>query len=382
MNRPRFATAACYAAFLALGICGTLLGPTFQSLTRQFGIPLENAGIFTALQFGGVTIAVVIAGRLLDRINARYLLAGGMALMGAGLILLGLAQILPVALLGALLLGLGYGALDVGPNVVIATLNPDRASAALNALNIFFGIGAVAGPQIVKYSLEQKNFALAYFVTAAFCLILIFPFWMVSIRVHPGDQSRPRATIRWIALLPFALLLFTYVGGEVGFSSWIFTQVNKVALSAEATAALAASIFWGGLTVGRAAASLVLRRLSDDLWLAVSALVLGAGVALLLLVPRSETVALVSSFVAGFGCGPIFPTAIGMVNNSYPESRGTASGVLIAVGTTGAAIVPWFQGKVGGGLDGGMIVVLAMSVIMFGMVMVIQRQIRIARLAS
>jgi fucose permease len=382
MNRPRFATAACYAAFLALGVCGTLLGPTFQSLTRQFGMKLEDAGIFTTLQFGGVTVAVVIAGRLLDRINARYLLAGGMALMGAGLILLGVAQVLPVALLGALLLGFGYGALDVSPNVVIATLNPDRASAALNALNVFYGVGAVAGPQMVNFALERNNFALAFFATAAFCLILIVPLWMVSIRIHPGDQPKPRVAIRWITLLPFALLLFAYVGGEVGFSSWIVTQVNKVTLAGAATATLAASIFWGGLTVGRAAASLVLRRLSDDLWLAVSALSLGAGVAFLLLVPRSETVALVSSFVAGFGCGPIFPTVIGMVNNNYPEARGTASGALIAVGTVGAAVVPWFQGKVGAGIDGGMIVVLAMSAIMFGTVVVIQRQIRIARLAS
>jgi FHS family glucose/mannose:H+ symporter-like MFS transporter len=205
---------------------------------------------------------------------------------------------------------------------------------------------------------------------------------MVSIRIHPGQQLKPRAAIRWITLLPFALLLFTYVGGEVGFSSWIVTQVNKVALATEATATMAASIFWGGLTAGRAAASLVLRRLSDDLWLAMSTLALGAGVAFLLLVPRSEGVALASSFVAGFGCGPIFPTAIGMVNNNYPESRGTASGVLIAVGTVGAAIVPWFQGKVGGGVDGGMVVVLAMSVIMLGTVVLIQRQSRIARSTS
>jgi fucose permease len=71
-----------------------------------------------------------------------------------------------------------------------------------------------------------------------------------------------------------------------------------------------------------------------------------------------------------------------MVNNHYPEARGTASGALIAVGTVGAAVVPWFQGKVGAGIDGGMIVVLAMSAIMFGTVIVIQRQIRITRLAS
>ena len=374
MKSARLITYACYAAFISLGMCGTLLGPTFLNLTQRFNMPLEQAGIFTAFQFGGSTLGVIVVGRLLDRFNARYLLCGGVLLMGSGLLLLSSAPSLPVALFSALLLGLGYGTMDVSSNVVVASLNPDRASVALNALNVFYGLGAIIGPQLVNWALNLQNFTLAYTATAIFTLLLVIPFSRVSVHVHTGDRSAPRAAIRWVMLMPFAALLFMYVGTEIGYSSWIFTQVTKVTLATAAIGTLAASSFFVGLTFGRMGASLILRWLTDQQLLIGSILLIGLGVLLLLLVPGSEVVALFSAFVAGVGSGPVFPTALAMINNRNPESRGTASGVLMAIGTMGAVIVPWVQGQAGGGVNGGMIVILAASILMLAAMLVIQRQ--------
>src|SRR5215471_231993 len=134
-NSSQMITIALYVAFVTIGMAGTLLGPLFISLSDHFHIALASSGIFTALQFLGLTVMNIVGGRLLDRLNARYLLAGGAAMLGIGLILLAEADVLPVALLGALLLGMGYGLLAVSSNVVMAYLNPDKAPAALNTLN-------------------------------------------------------------------------------------------------------------------------------------------------------------------------------------------------------------------------------------------------------
>ena len=72
-----------------------------------------------------VPLGVIVAGRLLDRVPARYLLCCGVFLMGGGLLLIGAAPTLIVAFLGTIVLGLGYGAIDVSPNVVVAALNPE-----------------------------------------------------------------------------------------------------------------------------------------------------------------------------------------------------------------------------------------------------------------
>jgi len=55
-----------------------------------------------------------------------------------------------------------------------------------------------------------------------------------------------------------------------------------------------------------------------------------------------------------------------MAGNVYPQARGTTSGVLMAVGTLGGALLPWIQGLLGGGRSGGMEMVLILAVAMIG----------------
>jgi fucose permease len=380
----RLATYACYLAFIALGACGTLLGPMYQSLTTRFNMPLSDAGIFTAIKAAAALFTVTTAGRLLDRINARYLLSAGVVLMGTGLFIIGSALTLPVAVIGLLLLGFGFGILDVSPNVVVAALNPERPSAALNTLNVFFCIGAIIGPQVVNFALSRENAVLAFYITGAFALVLAIPFLLVSILVHAEHDAngKPRAPINWFALLPFAIMLFTYVGAEAGFANWIFTQLRMVALSTVSTATIAASIFWAGMTIGRAVASPILRRLSDQQLLTLSIVIIGVGIAILLLFPRVENIALLCSFVVGFGCGPIFPIVLAIVNTTHPEARGTASGTVMVMGTFGGMLMPFLQGQIGGGFNGGMILPLILSVVMLGTAFYIGRTARTRPLAA
>ncbi len=374
LNQARIATVACYAAFLALGVTATLLGPSYQNLTHRFGMPLENGGIFTSLEFFGVTVSVIVCGRLLDRINARYLLCGGTFLMGAGLLLLSVAPTLPIALLATLIVGLGFGALDISPNILIMSLNPDSAGSALNAVNVSFGVGAIIGPQVVNFALAQHNFTLAFVLVGGFAMLLTIPFLAVSVRVSSGQTPTTPKAIPWLALLPFALLLFLSVGAETGFGSWLFTQVTKVTLVTEATATIATSLFFVGLTTGRVLASLALRRLNNGQIMILATIILGSGAVLMLSFPARESVALLSAFIVGFGAGPLFPTGLALFNENHPESRSAASGILIALGTMGAVVFPWVQGQIGAGRDGGIIVTPILALLMLGMVVLLQRQ--------
>lgn len=369
-TRSRFLIYSCFAITLVAGISGTLLGPAFQSLSLRFTIPLENSGIFTGLQFLGITISVLATGRLLDRINARYALMCGSVLIGLGLLLIAVASSVSVALLGTFVLGLGYGIADVGANVVIARLNPERTGAALSRLAFFYGLGAVLGPQLINIALSQNNFTLAFIATAVISLLLTIPFSQGSLPVERPDgmaKANTAARIHWWVLLPFALVLFTYVGVEVGFSSWIVTQISMVNRITVSLATIGASLFWLGLTVSRGLASLILRRLTESQVLVASMVVVLIGLVLLLVLPSLPTVAFVSAFIVGFGCGPIFPTTLALAGNVYPESRGTTSGVMMAVGTLGGALLPWVQGQIGAGKDGGMglVLIVALAMICF-----------------
>lgn len=383
MKRIHFATLSCYAVFLAIGISGSILGPAYDALTRSLSMPLRDAALFTSTQAIGATLSIIISGWLLDRINARFILAGGVLLMGAGLVMLTAATSTLDGLFACLLIGWGYGCIDVGGNTVIVTLNPERSGAALNLLNVFFGAGAMIGPQLINFGLSRDNFALGFQIAAGFSLLLVIPLAMISVHVgrKPSEGQAP-SQIQWLALVPFAVLMFIYVGIEVGYSSWIPTQMSKVALTSESTATFGATIFWMGLTVGRIIASFILHRLSNLAMVILSLVLIAGGVAVLLVFPASESVALLCSFVIGFGCGPIFPTVLAIANDRYPQARGTMSGLLIAVGASGAILLPWVQGQVGGGQNGGMILTFVAAFGMLALTPLMQRRIPVVSAAD
>ncbi len=364
-QNTRAATYACYASFIALGLAATMLGPAYKALTGKFGMRLEDAGIFTGLQFFGVCGSVLFYGWLLQRTNARYVLQLGAALMGAGALLLAVAATLPIALFAILLLGLGFGALDIGPNITIIAMNPERAGIASNFLNAIFGFGAIAGPQLVNFGLSRGDVGLSFLILGVLTLALIVPLQRVNVFVGSAPHTQTRAQVDWRRVAPYILVAFLYTGVEGGFGAWLFTQMTLVAGSTEAAATLGTSLIAVGLTVGRFAASLLLRVLSGVQMIATGSLVITGGAVLLLLLPKSQTAAQVAALIVGLGFGPIWPTAFATVTSLYPAARGRVSGVVTALGTSGAAIFPWVQGQIGAGRDGGMILtpILALGIL-------------------
>lgn len=376
MNRKQFITLACYAAFVAIGVCVTIFGPAKDILTERFGLALKDGGNFISLHYIGAVIGIVATGALLDKINARYLLVGGALLMGVGLLILTQAQNLWLAYVAMVIIGLGYGALDICPNLVVASLNPERSSIALNILNIMWGIGAALGPQVANFALSQQNINLAFIATGVFSLALVIPFAFASLEPHHRTQGTqatvPTPPINIGMLMPFVLLIFVYVGAENGFGQWLFTEVTNVTRATASVATLATSLFWGGLTVGRVLATLLLRRMSDEALLMGTTLLIAISAALLIVLPGVESVALISAFLVGIGCGPIFPTALAILNRRFP--RGTITGTVVAFGTTGGIVIPWVQGQVGADHSGGMIVTVILGFVLLALAWLVQRK--------
>ncbi|MBX3064374.1 MAG: MFS transporter [Anaerolineae bacterium] len=376
MNRKQFITLACYAAFIAIGVCVTIFGPAKDILTQRFGLPLKDGGNFISLHYIGAVIGIVVTGSLLDKVNARYLLVGGTLLMGIGLLVLTQAQSLWLAYASMVVIGLGYGALDICPNLVVASLNTERASIALNILNIMWGIGAALGPQVANFALSQQNINIAFLLTGTFSLALAIPFAFASLeprhRTQGTEDSTAIGAISMWSLIPFVLLIFVYVGAENGFGQWLFTEVTNVTRSTDSVATLATSLFWGGLTVGRVVASLLLRRISDETLLMGTTLLIAISAALLIVLPGVESIALISAFLVGIGCGPIFPTSLAILNRRFP--RGTITGTVVAFGTTGGIVIPWVQGQVGADHSGGMIVTVILGFVLLALAWLVQRK--------
>jgi fucose permease len=377
MRRVHFWTVICFVAFIVTGLSINLLGSTLADLSQRYGILLADAGIFTALQALGATTAVLFFGRLLDRYDARWVLCSASVIFGIGVLLLGFAPALPLALVGALLMGVGFGGMLAGPNYVIGMLYEARAASALNALNVFYSMGAMLSPQLVTIALRQEDFRMAYLVAGIALLALTLLFVTIQLRPSPPSETdHAPVSVNYLALIPFILLFFTYIGSEVGFGTWIFTQVSTVAQGTAEVAATATSLYWAGQMFGRIAGSIILRRLADETMLPLTIALIGAGTALLLAFQTDANISTIAAFIVGFGCGPVFPTTLGIVRKAYPNVYGTASSILIGLGNIGSIVVPWVQGQIGGGNSGGMQLILGLSLVMLVTAILIQRSIK------
>ena len=310
------AIASIAAAFLLMGMVVAGYGPLFEHLSRRFGVSLPVAGATISVYFAGSLPGVLIAMRSFERLSARLIVTVAMAVSSLGLAGAALASVWPLYLAAVFVVGLGFGALVLGLNQLVAYSEGRRRAALLNALNSCYSAGAVAGPVLVA-AFASAHFSVLYLVAAVAWLALIPGAAGISGRlpVTVGSPARPAALVG-IFILAFVL----YVGLENGTGGWMTSHLESTGLQSS-TAATVTSGFWLALVTGRLLMLLVPSSVSE------AQIVLAGSVlcTLALLVATVGSAAPVAYVVAGFAMAPIFPTGIVWLARLRPgDSRATS----------------------------------------------------------
>jgi MFS family permease len=141
----RLLHAAAYLALFCVGVYAAAFGPALPFIAEDLGVSLDTAGlILTALFLGSISASALVAIVLHGR-DTRSLCIAGLVCATSGLLLIGFAPTWPVALIGCVVLGTGDG-LMVAATHILMPLTSDAAPSAINRLNLYFAIGAIAGP--------------------------------------------------------------------------------------------------------------------------------------------------------------------------------------------------------------------------------------------
>lgn len=339
--------------YLGVGWILSAIGPSLPGLAAQVGKDVTDLGaVFTAFSLGGV-LASIGVGAAIGRWGMRTVIATGAALMGGGMLLAGLSPLLVGLLAGTFMAGFGYGGMLAGGNLLIARLY-HGAAGALNALNLFFSVGSIGGPMLVALMITLFDRPQAAIWLGALLMIgLVWP----ATRLQEPTQA-PAAQMngapRWLAAVMFGLLMFTYIGTEIGIGGWIALILERGAGLEASLAALSTSLFWGMLTGGRLAAVFWGDRLGPLRLLLLCVIGLGIGGALLVIGTTQAALALTAVAMMGLACGPIFPTTMLMITQAAGRS-GAALSVALTIGTGGGLFLPalfglligWFGPPVG-----------------------------------
>jgi fucose permease len=336
---------AC-AVFLSAGVMFAGIGPTLPLLARQIGQDIAVlGGLFTAVSLG-IILAQLGAGRAGARFGQRFVLAFGMLLMGSGSLGVSLGSTLAMLLAAALVLGVGFGGVLAAGNLLVAQLFPLRSAAALNGVNLFFGVGSMLGPALAGLAGARLGVPQAALWAGAGLLLALAPM-VLGYAARPArqvDTLRPEhqpahPATGWL----LGLLLLLYIGTEVGFSGWLTVYLIAGSNLAPASAALVVSGFWLALTLGRTLGAVLGMRLTPALLLVVSLLGMLSGAILLVLGVGNHVISIAAILCFGLSCGPVFPTVLAIVASTARDS-GTTTSLVLAIGNGGGLIVPLLLG--------------------------------------
>ena len=373
--------AVVYLAFISLGLPDSLLGAAWPSMQAQLGVPVSSAGVISTIIALGTVVSSLQSDRLTRKLGAGLVTALSVLLTALALLGFSLSRSFLALCILAFPYGLGAGSVDAALNNYVAL---HYASRHMSWLHCMWGVGTTVGPYVMEYALtggQGWNAGYRYIAILQFAITLAvflsLPLWKkraAQTRAEDAAEDVGRALpLREIVRIPGAkdvmVAFFCYCAVEATTMLWASSYLALArGVSAEAAAGYA-SLFFIGITVGRALNGFLTMRFSDAQMIRAGQALVALG-ALLLLLPLGTGAALAGLVVIGLGCAPIYPCII----HSTPERFGAEKsqaliGVQMASAYVGTLLMPPVFGLIAGHISIGLfpaflLVALAVMVLM------------------
>ena len=344
--------AVIYLAFISLGLPDSLLGSAWPSMHVEFGVPVSYAGVISMIIALGTVVSSLQSDRLTRRLGAGMVTALSVLLTALALLGFSLSRSFFALCLLAIPYGLGAGSVDAALNNYVAL---HYASRHMSWLHCMWGVGTSVGPYVMEYALtggQGWNAGYRYIAILQFAITLAvflsLPLWKkraAQTRAEDAAADVGRAlSLKEIARIPGAkdvmAAFFCYCAVEATTMLWASSYLALArGVSAEAAAGYA-SLFFIGITVGRALNGFLTMRFSDAQMIRAGQALVALG-ALLLLLPLGTGAALAGLVAIGLGCAPIYPCIIHSTPERFGADRSQALiGVQMASAYVGTLLMP------------------------------------------
>lgn len=335
--------------FLAAGVATVMLGPLLPSLIRRWQIQDAQAGTLFTASFVGQFCGAWFATR-----NLRMSVLYGSATSAVGCVAMAWAGF-GLAHFALFAVGLGLGAGLTAGNVMAGTVVPSARARLVAALNIAWGLGAIACPLLVRLSSFRgpQTFFLstAVFVGVTSLASVSIPRLTQTPIVHrtshsPATQESPIGSelpLRPLLLFLFAAAIFVYVGVENALSGWLPTYAVR---SNPALHPSSISLyFWMSELTGRVVVIALMSLIDDAILYRLCVMILiCTQIALCAVAPISAAGVVAMTVVAALSLAPLYP----LITSFLLARTGSHAklGVLFACASLGGAILPWLTGAV------------------------------------
>lgn len=343
--------AVIYLAFISLGLPDALLGSAWPSMYLEFGVPVSYAGIISMIIAVGTIVSSLQSDRLTRWLGTGKVTAISVAMTAAALFGFSISHSFVMLCLWAVPYGLGAGSVDASLNNYVALHYESRH---MSWLHCMWGVGATVGPYIMGAALTRgmgwnSGYRMIAILQVILTVILIFslPLWKQRPRLvdAEGKVVREKAlSLKEIIGIPGAkevmLCFFCYCAVEQTAALWASSYLNLYkGIPAERSASFA-SMFFIGITVGRALSGFITMKLNDVQMIRMGQGIIAAGI-LVMLLPLGEMASLAGLILIGLGCAPIYPCIIHSTPAHFGAEKSQAIiGVQMASAYVGTCLMP------------------------------------------
>lgn len=338
-----------YVAFISLGLPDSLLGSAWPSMYPQLGVPVSYAGIISMIISLGTIISSLNSDRLTRALGTGKVTAISVGMTAAALFGFSVSGQFWMLCLWAIPYGLGAGSVDAALNNYVALHYESRH---MSWLHCMWGIGTMISPMVMGAALAGgMPWTSGYRYIALFQILLTavlfvsLPLWQKRTAGTSGEEAAPTAlTFGQVLHLPGAkevmLCFFCYCALETTAGLWASSYLTLSRGVPAGTAASFASLFYIGITAGRAACGFLTLKFNDVQMIRMGQGILAVGV-LALLVPGPQVLALAGLVLVGLGCAPIYPSIIHSTPDHFGAERSQAViGIQMASAYVGNLAMP------------------------------------------
>ena len=340
--------AVIYLAFISLGLPDALLGAAWPSIYPAFGVPVSYMGMVSMIIALGTCISSLLSDRMTRLLGTGKVTALSVATTALALLGFSWSHSFWALCLWAIPYGLGAGSVDAGLNNYVALHYESRH---MSWLHCFWGIGAALGPYIMGAILTggrmwNAGYRVIGILQILLTAILIFslPLWKGRAE-ESGEKERTKAlSLRQIVAIPgvkeVLFCFFCYCAVESTAGIWASSYLTLQKGVPAETAAGFASMFYIGITVGRAISGFLTIKLRDPQMIHLGQGILALGIAAMLL-PLGANVSLMGFLLIGLGCAPIYPCVIHATPAYFgAENSQAIIGVQMASAYLGTCLAP------------------------------------------
>lgn len=372
--------AIIYLSFISLGLPDSLLGAAWPSIYPEFGVPVSYAGIVSMIIAFGTTLSSLQSDRLTRRLGTGKVTAISVGITAAALFGFSISHSFWILCLWAIPYGLGAGSVDASLNNYVAL---HYKSSHMSWLHCMWGVGAASGPCMMGYALAcgmgwNQGYRiisiLQVILTVLLCLSL--PLWKKRPSITTSEEKEILAkslSLREVVRIPGAkevmVCFFCYCALEQTAGLWASSYLTLYKGISADMAAKFASLFFIGITIGRAISGFLTMKFRDSQMIRLGQGLIGLGI-LIMLLPLGQTVSLAGLIVIGLGCAPVYPCIIHSTPSHFGADKSQAIiGVQMASAYVGTCLMPPVFGMIANHLTVALLpvyllVILALMVVM------------------